>query len=111
MGAGISPSRWRWRRFSPEAPAVCCSTRAGTLPNAHGLAAIDPHTAQALAKLTGTIQLMGGQSVLIGMRPALIQELVHARVDFAAIHTERDLPSGLRLLRHLLDTAQQSMST
>jgi rsbT co-antagonist protein RsbR len=102
------PDRGRWDLTVEIAlEALQARGASGILLDASGIAAFDPHTAHALAKLTSAIQLMGGQSVLIGMRPALIQELVHARVDFAATHTERDLPAGLRLLRRLLNAVKR----
>jgi GAF domain-containing protein len=106
------PDRARWDLTIEMAlEALQARGASGLLLDASGIATFDPHTAQALAKLTGAIQLMGGHSVLIGMRPALIQELVHAQMDVAAIHTERDLPAGLRLLHRLLGTVNVKRKT
>jgi anti-anti-sigma regulatory factor len=63
-----------------------------------GIASFDPTTIQALGTLVRAIDLVGARSVLIGLRPTLIEGLIRAGVHLSNIQTARDLAGALRLI-------------
>ena len=63
-----------------------------------GIASFDPTTIQALGTLVRAIDLVGARSVLIGLRPSLIEGLIRAGVHLSSIQTARDLAGALRLI-------------
>ncbi|HYF61473.1 MAG TPA: GAF domain-containing protein [Herpetosiphonaceae bacterium] len=63
-----------------------------------GITSFDPATIQALSTLVRAINLVGARSVLIGLRPSLIEGLIRAGVHLSAIQTARDLAAALRMI-------------
>lgn len=60
-----------------------------------GVPAVDTQVADYLIRAVRAARLLGTTSVLVGIRPAIAQALVHLGVDLTAVHTEADLRSGL----------------
>lgn len=93
----------RWENLTERLlEAIGERAAGGVLLDASGITAFDPHTIRAISVIFRAIALLGARSVVIGMRPELIQELVRAGADLAAIATARDLAGGLALLRRLM---------
>ncbi|HEY1014463.1 MAG TPA: GAF domain-containing protein, partial [Herpetosiphonaceae bacterium] len=93
----------RWESLTERLLAAIGERAAGgVLLDASGITSFDPHTIRAITVMFRAIALLGARSVVIGMRPELIQELVRAGTDLAAIATARDLAGGLALLRRLM---------
>ena len=67
-----------------------------------GVPAIDTQTAQHLVETVTAVRLLGAQVVLIGVRPALAQTLVHLGIDLSQILTRSSLSAGLRVAFDLL---------
>lgn len=63
-----------------------------------GIISFDTHTIQALTTLVHAIDLIGAKSMLIGLRPSLIEGLIRAGVHLSSIRTTRDLPAALALI-------------
>lgn len=63
-----------------------------------GLLTFDPDAIQAISTIVKAIELIGAKSMLIGLRPSLIEGLIRAGIHLTNIRTARDLPMGLAML-------------
>ncbi len=63
-----------------------------------GLLTFDPDAIQAISTIVKAIELIGAKSMLIGLRPSLIEGLIRAGIHLKNIRTARDLPMGLAML-------------
>lgn len=68
------------------------------LLDASGITAFDLQTVQSLMVLVRAIDLVGARSVVIGMRPPLIEGLVASGFNVWNLRTTRDLEGALRLI-------------
>lgn len=62
-----------------------------------GVAIVDTAVAQALLRVADATRLLGGTTVLVGIRPEVAQTLVGLGVDFRNLRTAASLQEGLRL--------------
>lgn len=67
-----------------------------------GVPAVDTQVADYLLRTVKAARLLGAQSVLVGIRPAIAQTLVRLGVDLEGVATEADLRSGLAYALRLL---------
>ncbi|HXH09548.1 MAG TPA: PAS domain S-box protein [Alphaproteobacteria bacterium] len=68
-----------------------------------GVPTIDTQTAQHLIETITAVRMLGAQTVLTGVRPALAQTLVHLGIDLSHIVTRSSLSAGLRVALDMLD--------
>lgn len=68
-----------------------------------GVPTIDTQTAQHLIETITAVRMLGAQTVLTGVRPALAQTLVHLGIDLSHIVTRSSLSAGLRVGLDMLD--------
>jgi rsbT co-antagonist protein RsbR len=68
-----------------------------------GVPIMDTRTAQYLIDAISTVRLLGAQTVLTGVRPAIAQTLVHLGIDLSNVATRPSLDAGLRLALDLLN--------
>lgn len=61
-----------------------------------GVPVIDTQTAQHLIETISSVKLLGSQSILTGVRPAIAQTLVHLGIDLTDVITRPSLVSGLK---------------
>lgn len=64
-----------------------------------GIAVVDTSLAEALLQATSAARLLGANSILTGVRPAMAQALVGLGVDLQQVHTVASLADGLATLR------------
>ncbi|PKM77106.1 MAG: hypothetical protein CVU90_08890 [Firmicutes bacterium HGW-Firmicutes-15] len=62
-----------------------------------GVPAIDTRTAQHLIDTISAVQLLGGQAILTGVRPAIAQTLVHLGINLNGVVTRPSLAAGLQV--------------
>ncbi|WP_324670198.1 STAS domain-containing protein [Geochorda subterranea] len=67
-----------------------------------GVPAVDTQVADYLLRTVKAARLLGAQSVLVGIRPAIAQTLVRLGVDLHEVATEADLQSGLAYALRLM---------
>ena len=67
-----------------------------------GVPAVDTQVADYLLRTVKAARLLGAQSVLVGIRPAIAQTLVRLGVDLHEVATEADLQSGLAYALRLI---------
>lgn len=61
-----------------------------------GVELIDTSTAEYVVKLVRAAELLGGRSVITGIRPAVAQTIVSLGIDLTRVLTAGDLQKGLR---------------
>ena len=62
-----------------------------------GVPVIDTQTAQHLIETFTAVKLLGSQTILTGVRPAIAQTLVHLGINLSDIITRPTLSSGLKV--------------
>jgi anti-anti-sigma regulatory factor/HAMP domain-containing protein len=60
-----------------------------------GVPIVDTEVAQVLIQAAQTVRLLGAQSVLVGLRPELVQTIVGLGLDLSSLITCADLQSGV----------------
>ncbi len=90
----------RWERLT-EAVLETISAQGceEVLLDGSGIVSFDIHTVQALTTLVQAIDLIGAHSMLIGLRPSLIEGVVKAGIQLGSIRTARDLAGALATMR------------
>ena len=68
-----------------------------------GVPIMDTRTAQYLIDAISAVRLLGAQTVLTGVRPAIAQTLVHIGIDLSNVATRPSLDAGLRLALDMLN--------
>jgi rsbT co-antagonist protein RsbR len=71
-----------------------------------GVDIIDTHTADHFIKLVRSVELLGAQCVLTGIRPAVAQAMVSLDTGFGGLTTLHNLKHGLRACMRSLDDAE-----
>ena len=73
----------------------------GVLLDISGLDTLDTFIARVLAGIGSMAKLLGAETVLVGMRPAVAMTLVELGLTLEGVHTCLDVDRGLALLRKL----------
>jgi rsbT co-antagonist protein RsbR len=60
-----------------------------------GVPTLDTQTAHHLIETTSAVRLLGAETVLTGVRPAIAQTLVHLGIDLSGVITRPSLREGL----------------
>lgn len=74
----------------------------GVLLDISGLDTLDTFIARVLAGIGSMAKLLGAETVLVGMRPAVAMTLVELGLTLDGVHTSLDVDRGLALLKKLL---------
>jgi rsbT antagonist protein RsbS len=75
-------------------------TRAsGVLLDVSGLAIVDSFVARVIARLVGMVRLLGAESTIVGIQPAVAITLVELGVPMAHVHTALNAEQGMARLR------------
>jgi rsbT antagonist protein RsbS len=63
---------------------------------------LDSFLGRLLGEIGKTAQLLGAQTVIVGIQPAIAVTLVELGLDFSGIHTALDTTRGMKLLHRLM---------
>jgi rsbT antagonist protein RsbS len=73
----------------------------GTLIDVSALAVVDSFIARVLARLASMVRLLGSDTVVVGIQPAVAITLVELGVNMKHVHTALNAGRGMELLRRL----------
>jgi rsbT antagonist protein RsbS len=71
----------------------------GVLLDVSGLAVVDSFVARVIARLVGMVRLLGAESTIVGIQPAVAITLVELGVPMAHVHTALNAEQGMARLR------------
>jgi rsbT antagonist protein RsbS len=74
---------------------------AGMLIDVSGLTAVDSVVARVLARIVAMIRLLGAQTAIVGIQPAVAITLVELGVPMGHLNTALNAQQGLALLQRL----------
>ncbi len=74
---------------------------AGMLIDVSGLTAVDSFVARVLARIVAMIRLLGAQTAIVGIQPAVAITLVELGVPMGHLNTALNAQQGLALLHRL----------
>jgi rsbT antagonist protein RsbS len=75
----------------------------GVLLNVSGLIMIDSYVARVMARLVSMIRLLGAETAIVGIQPAVAISLVELGAPMANVITALNTEQGLARLRGLID--------
>jgi rsbT antagonist protein RsbS len=82
---------------------VSRSRTTGTLIDVSGLAMVDSFIARVIARMAAMTRLLGAETVIVGIQPAVAITLVEMGVSMADLHTALNAEQGMAMLQRLLD--------
>lgn len=74
----------------------------GILIDISSLEVVDSFIGRILSNMAAITRVMGAESVLVGMRPAVAMTLVELGLSFPQLHTALNVEHGMELLRRLV---------
>ena len=74
---------------------------AGTLIDVSGLSVVDSFIARVIARIVDMVRLLGSESAIVGIQPAVAITLVELGVPMGQLNTALNAEQGLALLRRL----------
>jgi rsbT antagonist protein RsbS len=83
----------------------------GVLIDISSLEIVDSFIGRILANIASMSAVLGSQSVVVGMRPAVAITLVELGLTLSGVRTALDVDRGIKLLTQMLDVAQDAMQT
>ena len=78
------------------------SRTTGTLIDVSGLGMVDSFIARVIARMAAMTRLLGAQTVIVGIQPAVAITLVEMGVSMGDLHTALNAEQGMALLKRLL---------
>jgi rsbT antagonist protein RsbS len=91
-------------RIEQDVTRVVAETRAtGVLVDVSGLAVVDSYVARVIARLVAMIRLLGAQTAVVGIQPAVAIALVELGVPMGGVFTALNAEQGMARLRRLHD--------
>jgi rsbT antagonist protein RsbS len=73
----------------------------GTIIDVSGLTVVDSFIARVIARVAGMIRLLGAESAVVGIQPAVAITLVELGVPMGHLNTALNAEQGMALLRRL----------
>ena len=91
-------------RIEHEVTKTVADTAAsGVLIDVSGLAVVDSYVARVIARLVAMIWLLGAQTAVVGIQPAVAITLVELGGPMGGVHTALNAEQGMARLRQLRD--------
>lgn len=91
-------------RIERDVTQMVADTKAtGVLVDLSGLAVVDSYVARVIARLAAMIRLLGAQSAVVGIQPAVAIALVELGVPMGGVFTALNAEQGMARLRQLRD--------
>jgi rsbT antagonist protein RsbS len=88
------------REVTREVARVCAR---GMLIDISGLTLVDSFVARVIARLVGMVRLLGAETTVVGMQPAVAITLVELGVSMRHVHTALNAEQGMARLQRLRD--------
>jgi rsbT antagonist protein RsbS len=82
---------------------VAATSAAGVLIDISGLSVVDSFVARVIARLVAMVRLLGAESALVGIQPAVAITLVELGVPMGHVHTALNAEQGMNRLRDLVE--------
>jgi rsbT antagonist protein RsbS len=82
---------------------VSRSRTTGTLIDVSGLAVVDSFIARVIARMAAMTRLLGAETVIVGIQPAVAITLVEMGVAMSDLNTALNAEQGMAMLRRLVD--------
>ncbi|MET0342357.1 MAG: STAS domain-containing protein [Polyangiales bacterium] len=73
----------------------------GTLLDVSGLSVVDSFIARVIARIASMVRLLGSETVVVGIQPAVAITLVELGVSMEHVHTALNAGRGMELLGQL----------
>jgi rsbT antagonist protein RsbS len=78
----------------------------GTLIDVSGLAVVDSFIARVIARIATMVRLLGSDTVVVGIQPAVAITLVELGISMEHVHTALNAGRGMDLLKQLRESEQ-----
>ena len=79
----------------------------GTLIDVSGLAMVDSFIARVIARMAAMTRLLGAETVIVGIQPAVAITLVEMGVAMADLNTALNAEQGMAILHRLVNGSAQ----